>query len=428
MGTGIVDQLHDVIDALAAVDIDALPDDALDDLTIRLQRARHRLDAATATVGARWDRRGVWRSDGSRSAAARLARDTSTSLPRARRDLRRAHHLTTMPVLAEAVGEGRLSMDHVDLLAEADTTARHDAFVRDEAMLVEQCQELRFTQAVQALGYWKLRVDANGETTPTSRRPPTQPPPRLHHADGVVRLDGHLDPLGGATFLTELDRLMRQLYLADEAAGVTRTAAQRRAAALVEMATRSASTPQGSRRPAPLFTVVLGDDSFAHLCELANGTIIDPGHLVPYMDTALLETVLFADPLTAVGVSPQRSFTGRLRRAVEVRTRHCEHPSGCDEPVPRCDVDHITPHSHGGVTSQFNGRLECWPHNRDATLHDHDAEPLPERQITDLDQLRAILRWKLKHEHPDEWTWLTGRTADESPTLPERWHAGRAHW
>ena len=142
---------------------------------------------------------------------------------------------------------------------------------------------------------------------------------------------------------------------------MTRTAAQRRAAALVEMATRSASTPQGSRRPAPLFTVVLGDDSFAHLCELTTGTIIAPGQLVPHLDSALLETVLFADPLTAVGVSPQRTFNGRLRRAVEVRQRHCEHPSGCDEPMSRCDVDHITPHSHGGITSQFNGRLECRP-------------------------------------------------------------------
>ena len=230
--------------------------------------------------------------------------------------------------------------------------------------------------------------------------------------DGVVRLDGHLDPLGGATFLTELERLMRQLDLADQTAGVTRTAAQRRAAALVEMATRSACTPQGSRRPAPLFTVVLGDDSFAHLCELATGTIIAPGHLVPYMDTAMLETVLFGDPLTAVGVSPQRTFKGRLRRAIEVRQRHCEHPSGCDEPVPRCDVDHITPHAHGGITSQFNGRLECRPHNRDHTLHDHDAEPLPERDVTSMDQLRAILRWKLKHEHPDEWAWLSGVEPD----------------
>ena len=53
-------------------------------------------------------------------------------------------------------------MDHVDLLAAADSTARHDCFARDEAMLVEHCATLRYSQAVTAVAYWKLRVDAAG--------------------------------------------------------------------------------------------------------------------------------------------------------------------------------------------------------------------------------------------------------------------------
>jgi HNH endonuclease len=69
-----------------------------------------------------------------------------------------------------------------------------------------------------------------------------------------------------------------------------------------------------------------------------------------------------------ISVSHKRTFTGALRRAIEVRDRHCQHPSGCDEPADRCDVDHIQPHSHGGETSQHNGRLSCWPHNRDEQL------------------------------------------------------------
>lgn len=50
-----------------------------------------------------------------------------------------------------------------------------------------------------------------------------------------------------------------------------------------------------------------------------------------------------------------RRFTGALRRAVEVRDRHCQHPSGCDVPVTDCDVDHRQPSSQGGITSQDNG-------------------------------------------------------------------------
>ena len=140
-----------------------------------------------------------------------------------------------------------------------------------------------------------------------------------------------------------------------------------------------------------------------HLCELANGTVIAPDMLVPYLGMAEMETILFDGPSTVIAASPSRSFTGRLRRAIEVRDRHCQHPSGCDAPASQCDVDHIVPVSEGGVTSQFNGRLECRPHNRDETLHDHGADPLPERPVTVLDQIRAELRWRHRHEHPEDW-------------------------
>ena len=116
---------------------------------------------------------------------------------------------------------------------------------------------------------------------------------------------------------------------------------------------------------------------------------------------AELETILFDGPFTVIAASTARTFTGRLRRAIEVRDRHCQHPSGCDIPVTACDVDHITPHGQGGPTNQFNGRLECRPHNRDTTKHDHDAIPHPPRPVTVLDQIRARLRWHYLYSQPD---------------------------
>ena len=93
----------------------------------------------------------------------------------------------------------------------------------------------------------------------------------------------------------------------------------------------------------------------------------------------MYEVVLFDGPSTVVSVSNKRLFTGALRRAIEVRDRHCQHPSGCDEPADRCDVDHIVPASRGGPTSQGNGRLECKVHNRNPVKHDHGALPRPDR-------------------------------------------------
>jgi hypothetical protein len=198
--------------------------------------------------------------------------------------------------------------------------------------------------------------------------------------------------------MSELGRLERELFLADERDGRARTAGQRRAAALVAMAQRSATAPAGGRAPRPLFSVLLGDAAFSQLCELANGTVITPRHLVPWLSSADLETVLFDGPSTVISVSHRRSFTGALRRAIEVRDRHCQHPAGCDIPADRCDVDHIVPHARGGATSQFNGRLECTSHNRHTDLHDHDAIPLVSRPISQLDELRARVRWRYLHE------------------------------
>ena len=369
---------------------------------ISLQRARHRLAGVTAPALGRWDTLGVWRSDGSRSATTRLARDAATSTTTAGIELRRVRKMRDMPATSAAVCEGRLSMDHVDLLGRADQPHRHDLFTRDEQMLVKECSKLSHADAVRAVEYWMQRAD--GETGDSTT--PPQPHASSVHAsttyDGKVRLDGTLNKIDGAIFTKELGRLERKLYLADEAAGIVRTAAERRAAALVEMATRSASTPADAQRPKPLFTFLFGDDTFRRLCELGNGTVITPDLILPYLGTADMEAILFDGPSTVIAASTARSFTGRLRRAIEVRDRHCQHPSGCDIPAEDCDVDHIVPWEDGGVTSQFNGRIECRPHNRDATKHDHDAQPFRERRIDDLDQLRARLRWQMQHEARDD--------------------------
>ena len=67
------------------------------------------------------------------------------------------------------------------------------------------------------------------------------------------------DPVGGSAVLDELNRLERDLYLAEQQDDTTRTAAARRAAALVVMAQRSATSPADGRPTRPLFSVLLGD-------------------------------------------------------------------------------------------------------------------------------------------------------------------------
>jgi hypothetical protein len=150
------------------------------------------------------------------------------------------------------------------------------------------------------------------------------------------------------------------------AADLRRTPAQRRADAVVERARRSGAVPVGSRMPEPLFNVFVGYETFAGaICELANGTQVTPGSLIPYLDRAFIERVVFGSPsrVTEVGVR-RRLFTGATRRAVQLRDRECFHEF-CDSPVVDCQIDHIQPYAAGGLTTQENGRAACGFHNRE---------------------------------------------------------------
>jgi hypothetical protein len=174
-----------------------------------------------------------------------------------------------------------------------------------------------------------------------------------------------------------LRRIEAELFDADwaearerrgEAAGVAdlgRTAAQRRADAVVEMARRAGAVPEGARRPEPLFSVLVGYETFAgRMCELANGTVVSPGSLVHWLDEVWVERVVFDSPSRVIDVgAARRLFAGATRRAVQLRDRQCFHPP-CTQPAEDCEIDHVEPWSAGGATVAANGRVACGHHNR----------------------------------------------------------------
>jgi hypothetical protein len=397
-----VDELEVAIDSLLAVDATTLTNAELHEHVTAVQRQRHRLAAAAAAAISAWDQRMVWADNGAGSAAIRLANDTSASPASSGIEIKRARRLRTMPHVADALTAGELSPDHVDLLAKANQPWRNASFADHEATLVEQCKILRFADARKMVSYWCARADANAAEDLAERQRNAAHLDASSTLDDTVVINGVLDPIGGAIVTNELNRLERNLYLTDQRNGITRTTSQRRAAALVDMATRSAIAPANGRRPTPLFTVLVGDDTMSQLCELANGTVVTPGQIFQYAGNADLEVVLFDGPTTVISVSHRRTFVGRLRRAIQVRDRRCQHTSGCDVPADHCDIDHIIPHTNNGPTSQFNGKAECRPHNRNSNRHDHGGIPYPTRPIDRLDEIRCRLRWQLLHEPPDD--------------------------
>ena len=180
----------------------------------------------------------------------------------------------------------------------------------------------------------------------------------------------------GLDRLRELNRLEHQFFEADCAAAkerlgrtphldeLERDGGQRRADALVEMATRSAVAPAEAVRPAPLFSVFVGYETMhGRICELENGTVVAPSTLDRWLDSAYFERAVFSLG-RRVDVSVRaRLFSGGTRRAIELRDRICTHPY-CYEPAETCEADHIQPYAAGGPTTQENGRLLCGFHNR----------------------------------------------------------------
>jgi hypothetical protein len=92
-----------------------------------------------------------------------------------------------------------------------------------------------------------------------------------------------------------------------------------------------------------------------------------PAGAASMLRRGLLDGALAARSLPLdIGVS--ETIPPHIRKAVILRDRHCVWPGGCDEPPARCEVHHLIPRSHGGVTSLGNCGLFCRFHHL-ITIH-----------------------------------------------------------
>jgi hypothetical protein len=368
-----IEALKEAIDGLAACDSFELEEGAT---VVELERQLARLDAVVARAVGAFDASGAWGTDGARSALAWVA--TSCRLPKAlaRRQVRQGKELRHLPLVARAWSKGEINGAHVDAFIALRRPGTEATLERDEELLVRHARNLTFAHFTRALTYWEQRADPDGAEASDAAKVARRDVFLIPSLDGMWLGQMTFDAISGAIVAGELERIQQELFEADWAkakdelgheptlADLGRTPGQRRADALVEMATRSASAPADGRRPDPLFTVLVGYETFAgRIIELAQGQALAPGSLVPWLERAWLERAVF-EPGGRVEVScHSRLFTGGTRRAIEVRDRECTHPY-CDEPARRCQADHIIPYANDGPTTQENGRLLCGYHNR----------------------------------------------------------------
>jgi hypothetical protein len=413
------------VDVLSACDVEGLDGMRAADVLVELRRVRTKLAAVEARLVARVDGERPWAVDGYLGTASWLAASDNTSLDEARGDVRLARRLRSMPATTAALAAGDITLAHARRLATLNAPDTAAAFGEAEEFLVGQARSMRWADFTKACGYWLRHArhdkDPDPDKTDRDHRKVT-----LHDGlRGTGLLSGELTPTAKAEVRAELDRLERQLFEADWAAAkavhgeavtvadLARTPAQRRHDALLDMARRSATAPADGKRPKPLLTVLVGEDAFRNVLELADGTLISPATAADLLDEAVIETMLFDGPSRVLDLGHQRSFVGAARRAVEVVHRTCTG-AGCHVRSDTCEIDHILPSGVGGPTVPDNGRPQCRPHHR----QHHRASTTPPRpppETHDDDRLtgaahlelaRARIRDRLLHD--PAWGALAG--------------------
>lgn len=398
----MLSELQDLRVALenyAAVDLGALDFTELETVMTEIQRLRSVTEAAALRTTAAFDTNRGWATQGHRSPVGWLRDRCHHSTPAAGRHLAAARAITTMPHSYAALVEGRITPAHLSRLARArhdDHHDRRDHFGADEELLVNWAATLCWDDFAMVLAEWEIAVDPEAANDTAASRTERRALSASKTLDGMVRIDGWLDPVAGEEFLTELHRLHVQLAEDDwtaaratnpnaTVADLTRTPRQRRADALTLMANRSAvhdDQPTGAGPSRWVINLTMDYQTWINelnatatnrppdthpsrwTCHLPDGTTLTPSQALPIMLAAQVRRVVIAPDGHILDYGRKRRFfTRALRGAIELRDRHCTWP-GCHQPPWRCHTDHITEWEDHGHTSQANGQLLCPYHNR----------------------------------------------------------------
>ena len=358
-------ELRSAIEGLRAEELSMLPDARIEEDFAELQRAGELLELERLRRLAEIERRRLFERDGHLSAAAWLTARHRTGWGTARTDARLARALARMPATVRAAEAGEVSLSAARVLVGAHE-AEPEAFAQVEHQLVEAARTHSVSDLARVASLWRQRVererDPGGDESVRARR-------RLHASvsfQGMVRVDGDLDPETGECLLTALRAVMD----ADARSGRPddRLPAQRRADALGEICRGWLDAPDrptvaGER---PHLTVTVDSKALASQGpgELDHVGVTD-GSLVRRLacDASVLRVVLAAgsQPLDIGRRTPVVSPA--IRRAVIVRDRSCRFP-GCERPQSWCDAHHVVHWADGGPTSLENLLLVCRPHHR----------------------------------------------------------------
>lgn len=354
-----------VIDQLGSVDLAARVGDEI----LELDRLRARLEAQVSRRLGEFDRRlehTIWRFG---SAAAWLGAAGRVASDDAHRRVRVARHMHELDASRVAWEAGEISTRHVESIVRARQAARaNDEFAEFEPAVVELAKADRPEAVVALLARWREALDADRQSAdPAADCTEAQHERRGLHAsttiDGMVVVDGLLDPANGSMVTTALDAAMGDERVPDD----PRTLPQLRADALTAICEGYLSHREpGTNLPHVVIQTdleTLADRGYG-LATTEHGVRLSAETLRRLACDSIVQAVLsdWSIPIN-LGRSV-RTFSPAQKRAMGLRDRGCRYP-GCDRPVARCRGHHIDYWGRDdGPTDLDNGCLLCRYHHR----------------------------------------------------------------
>jgi Domain of unknown function (DUF222)/HNH endonuclease len=256
------------VDQLAAQDPAGLPDAVAAERVLVLRTLLDRLDGQWLRELAAVDARGAAgaeRGTPAASTAAWLRARARLTAGAARQHVQvaRALYRGPLPQTAAALAAGELSGGHAVVLAQGTSDLDPTTTVAAEPVLLDAARRLDPAGLRRVVTHLRVVADPDREDQQAQRRFEQRGLQVAGTWQGMVALHGLLDPEAGETLLAALDPLTRPTGAEDP-----RTAAQRRADALTELARQALASGRlpdsGGLRPQVTVTVdlaALGDRS-----------------------------------------------------------------------------------------------------------------------------------------------------------------------
>jgi len=363
-----VSSLRSALDELRGDDLMDMASGQLTDELMELREASEDLEAEWIRRLDVFDTKQGWALDGSLSLSAWLrARCRMTGAAASDRS-RLVRALRRMPRTRRAYSDGDITTGHVRAIAPA-AQAHPEAFARDEEVLVAGASSVSSADTRRLVDCWRQNLDHDAA---------------LDHADeihqrrrlsisrtwqGMVRIDGDLDPEAGEVVLTAIGALVDE-FVKSGSDNDRRTPAQRRADALTELCRHYLDSGRaaisGGERPHINVIVDLEtlEGRAGARCELASGEIIHPEAARRLACDAGINRIITNGPSQVLDVGrTTRTVSGPTRRALVIRDGGCRF-DGCDRPAPWCDAHHFIHWLDLGETNLDNLILLCRSHHR----------------------------------------------------------------